>query len=220
MIEFIGYHGTEITRGNRFISNNSMEESIGDKHWLGNGSYFYEEMFYAYKWIKDMFCDKEKRSHKEYDELINKYIILTCNIRTKEERIFDLDKYEYKYLFDYFFEKLEKQKNYSKRFENHKIADGVVINIMFNEYGYKNKYDVVIASFSRRNNKYKNNPITRLKHVMEKQICVKNIKIVEDINKKDFSGEYVKLNMLVDSLDKEINLNKYSSRRRKKRNLF
>lgn len=213
LLGIIGYHGTEIKRGNRFIDNKAMEKSAGDKHWLGDGSYFYEELFYAYKWIKDMFYKREQRNHKDLEDLIRKYIILICNINVEKSRVFDLDKYEFKYIFDYFFEKLEKEVKYSERFNKYEIADGVVINIMFNEYKYIDKYDMVIASFPRRNNKYKNNSLTRLKHVLEKQICVKNVDIVKEIDNKNFNDEYTNIKMLSEALNREINLTRYSSRR-------
>lgn len=54
MYEEILFHGTEIERGEIMLKWNHMFLSSGDKHWLGDGSYFYEDDFYAYKWIKDM----------------------------------------------------------------------------------------------------------------------------------------------------------------------
>ena len=62
------YHGTNIDRGRKMLENSLMEESIGDRHWLGDGSYFYEEDFYAFKWVRDMFKSYFK---KEY-EIIEK----------------------------------------------------------------------------------------------------------------------------------------------------
>ena len=43
------YHGTGRERGDRMLSNQMMEVSVGEHHWLGDGSYFFDEQLYAYK---------------------------------------------------------------------------------------------------------------------------------------------------------------------------
>ncbi|WP_346877598.1 hypothetical protein [Clostridium sp. UBA5712] len=209
------YHGTERQRGNKIICNKKMEESIGDHHWLGDGAYFYEQLFFSYKWIKDMFKSKQNVNHKTFKELASKYMILSCKIRVNEERIFDIDNnIEHKYIFDRFSERIQEGKSYSERLKTQTIADGVVLNVMFSEYKYMNKYDLVIASFKRNNFKYKNSR-TRLNYVLEKQICVKNLKVVYDIIEKDFENEYDNLYDLMKEYSNREQQNRVSYNKRK-----
>lgn len=210
------FHGTEKQRGIKIIDNKKMEESIGDKHWLGNGAYFYEQLFLSYKWIRDMFKDRQRQEHNTYEDLIDKYIILHCNIKVDKSRIFDIDgNYEHKFIFDRFIKNINEDKNHSKRLSKQIIADGVVLNIMFSEYKYIDKYDVVIASFEKKRSEYHNNDKTRLNYVLEKQICVKNLSKVYDINNKDFKDDYDNLTDLMKEYnDRKNQIAVYSSKRK------
>lgn len=197
-IEHIVYHGTERTRGERFIDSQAMDISIGNKHWLGDGSYFYKDLFYSYKWINDMYISKNKDRHKNYEDLVSQYKILCCIININKDRIFDLDEnLEHKFLFDYFKDKINEDSKYKSDLNKEYIWDGIVLNIMFNEYGYTKKYDLIVASFVRR--EIKNNK-SRLNHVLEKQICVKNLDVISKIRNKEFKEEYTKLEELMDML--------------------
>lgn len=60
MYEEILFHGTDLSRGQKMIKWKNMFNSEGDRHWLGDGTYFYEDDFYAYKWIRDMYKDMHK----------------------------------------------------------------------------------------------------------------------------------------------------------------
>ncbi len=214
LINFEVFHGTEKQRGLRFIKNQIMDKSIGDKHWLGDGAYFYEKVTFAYKWIQDMFKYRQYRKHTGFDDLIDKYIILFCNIEVDNNRIFNLDdNIDHKCIFEYFGSKLEESKKYSERFSRYKIGDGVVLNIMFSEYKYINNYDAVIASFVTKQYRYKDSN-TRLNYVLEKQICVKNLNIVYDIKEHDFKDEYEHIDSLVKILNESKKVDMYSIKRK------
>ncbi|EHR0219372.1 hypothetical protein [Clostridium perfringens] len=209
-VEHIVYHGTERTRGEKFIDRQAMEPSIGNRHWLGDGSYFYKDLFYSYKWINDMYISRNKKRHKDYEELISQYKILCCIININKDRIFDLDEnLEHKLLFDEFKAKVNEHSKYKSALGNENIWDGIVLNIMFNEYGYTKKYDLIVASFVRR--EIKNNK-SRLNHVLEKQICVKNLEVISKIRNKEFKEEYTKLEELMDMM-KRREPEKYSKKR-------
>lgn len=168
------FHGTEIKRGSDMLKEKKMYNSKGDRHWLGDGSYLYEEDFYAYKWIIDMYKRKYKNYPSKPEHLFERYHMLKVNVATSDKRIFDLDTARHKMYYDRVYEKCENMKKYSKRFSKVNMAEGVVLNIMFNDMEYLKDYDVVIATFKRRANKYSGKPM-RLKYMPEKQICVKNI---------------------------------------------
>lgn len=57
------------------------------------------------------------------------------------------------------------------------MADGVVLNIMFNKMWYSDEYDLAIATFKVNENKYSKESM-RLNYMPQKQICVKNHKEV------------------------------------------
>ena len=73
------YHGTTLENANSIVSEKNIKQSIGDRHWLGDGVYFYEEFLYAVRWIR---C-KEKS-----DELFEKYAIISAELNINEERVF------------------------------------------------------------------------------------------------------------------------------------
>lgn len=216
IIELEAFHGTKRQRGIEIIDNGQMKKSIGDKHWLGDGAYFYEQLFFSYKWIKDMFKSRQYRDHSTYEDLIEKYLILHCNIKVNKERIFDIDNnFEHKCIFDRFTEKINEDKQYFERLSNQNIGDGVVLNIIFSEYKYINKYDVVIASFETKKSKYKNNDRTRLNFVLEKQICVKNLNVVYDIIEYNLKNEYDNLIYLMKEYNnKQKEITTYSTKRK------
>lgn len=69
------YHGTERTRGQRMINCKCMEITRGEKHWLGDGSYFYEEDCYAYRWIYNMYTKEYPDRIVDHEDLLKKYMI-------------------------------------------------------------------------------------------------------------------------------------------------
>ena len=86
------YHGTKKENAEKIIESQKMFPSQGDKHWLGDGIYFYEEGFHAFKWIW----------YKENDRnrLLKNYAIIKAEVICEESRIFDLTRIEHKLLFD------------------------------------------------------------------------------------------------------------------------
>lgn len=175
----VGYHGSEIKRANKILDNKAMIPSIGDKHWLGNGSYFYKDDFYAFKWIKDMFKHKYECEYKTKKELTNKYGIISIKLSIKENRIFNLENNPiHKSIMDYAYNKFSDKKEYSKRFRNVDFVDGVVINILFDILNYNKQYDLVISTFPINKSRYRHSKL-RLDYLPETQYCVKNDNIIE-----------------------------------------
>lgn len=200
MYEEILFHGTEIERGEKMLQWDNMMLSCGDKHWLGDGSYFYEDDFYAYKWIKDMYLNQFKKEPNPPKSLFDRYKILIGKIETNKDRIFNLDKPRNKMEFDRVYKNCEGMQKYSKRFSDAQLADGVILNIMFNDMSYAKEYDVVIASFKRRSNKYDNDPI-RLNFMLEKQICVKNLGKATPIRFYECDDKIKEFQDCIDNLD-------------------
>ena len=173
------YHGTGKIRGDRMLSNQEMEISRGNSHWLGDGSYFFEEKLYAFKWISDM-CRKRYPKEPHDESLIRNYSILEASILTIKERVFDLNKAEHKILFDEVYNLLYEMKKESADLCKSELSEGVVLNYMFESMNFKEKYDIVVAVFLRNTTNYKSIN-TRLGFMPQKQICVKKQDIVKNI---------------------------------------
>lgn len=173
------YHGTTKECADQIISDNRMKPSMGDRHWLGDGVYFYQDFFYALRWIR---C-KEKT-----DSLLDNYSIITAELNIDEERIFSLLNMEHKLLFQ---QVLEICSERLKRIgSQNDVVDGAILNIMFKEMKYGNKYDIVKASFIHEDKNLWHYS-SRLCYIQEIQICVKNLDIISQLQKMEPSTEEI-----------------------------
>lgn len=188
------YHGTSRDRGLKMIKDSIMEESKGDRHWLGDGSYFYKDDFYAFKWIKDM------SNSKDLNYLFEKYIIITGELRIKKERVFDLENPRHKIIFDKVETACKVKKDYSTRFKDTRTPDGVVINIMFKDMNYNEKFDVVIGTFMKNRFNYKDSK-SRFPYMPEKQICLKNLSLFKPENEYKYQEKIDELEVTLDELN-------------------
>ncbi|UZW13822.1 hypothetical protein OSC52_18630 [Clostridium pasteurianum] len=201
IVYLTGYHGTELNRGNRMLDAKEMELSSGDKHWLGDGSYFFKDDFYAFKWIKDMYKHRYKKEYSTPCELFENYSIILANLGVNKDRIFDMtNNPRHKIVFDSVFQNCKNKKEYSERFRDNDMAEGVVLNIMFKEMDYIQKYDLVIATFTRRRGNYKNLNL-RLDFMPETQYCVKNIEIVVPLELFDCINRVEEFEQLIQKLN-------------------
>ncbi|MGM0410328.1 MAG: hypothetical protein ACQEQF_06145 [Bacillota bacterium] len=199
----IHYHGCNHKRGKKILETEKIIFSKGDRHWLGDGFYLYEDPIYAYHWIKNMFKSNKKGYNiSNNNEIEDFFYILKCSYNVDEDRIFNLDKLKHKLFFDYLrkslTEKLEKM-NKSKR-----ISEGVLINYIYNELDYSKKFDVFVATFHGRKFKYKKNKHYRINTLPEKQICIKNDKIILKIDKYNYSKDKLELENYIDKINKPI----------------
>lgn len=188
------FHGSNRKRGNKIISTQKMIPSEGDKHWLGDGSYFFTEDFYSYKWIVDMFKSRYKELHLTYGNLTRYYLILKANVTVQKNRILDLTKAEHKILFDKVYDGIK-----SKRQIDDDYAEGIVINYMFNELpGYREEFDLVKALFTFNKRAYIDMR-TRIGYMPQEQICIKNKDVVKDIVEFDFKSRVEKFESLLNN---------------------
>jgi len=174
------YHGTKRENAENIVKHQYMKPSRGDRHWLGDGVYFFDHDFHAYHWVCMEYLKINKCSfiNVNYQKVFDEYCILKAKIKVKKERIFDLDNPEfwitYKDICD------EILKKYPKR--DRKISDGVFINIMFEEMGFSEDYDIVKYTFQFPKHGYSGREYyTRIKSVPQTQICVKNPEVIKEI---------------------------------------
>lgn len=178
------YHGTERKRGQRMINCKRMEITRGENHWLGDGSYFYKEDVYAYRWIYNMYAYKYPNVTVDHETLTQKYMIIKADLNVNQERIFSFMNAEHKQLFNSVVEECK------KRLKDIQIVDGAILNFMFDKMNYNEKFDAVIAVFMHEDSKMNSlNARSRLSFIPEIQICVKNINVVENMEELDISKD-------------------------------
>lgn len=179
------YHGTEINIGEEIIRNQLIKSSRGDDHWLGDGIYFYSEDVYAFRWIAIKYTNNFRNKYSnDLSGIFDQYMILKATVEAAEERIFSLCDPEIYLFFREFCNQIEEKKEYSDRFKDMKIIDGAMLNILFEDFGYKAKYDLVKAVFPI--NQRDSSDFTRLNYIPETQVCIKNPEIIKRIDKHSF----------------------------------
>ncbi|MGX9806132.1 hypothetical protein ACV3PA_02735 [Exiguobacterium acetylicum] len=175
------FHGSNKRRGEALLQTQIMPITRGSTHWLGDGSYFFTEEIHAYKWIVDMYKKKYFGS-LNHTKLLTHYIIVETLLTVPKVRVFDLTKAEHKIIFDTTL-KLMMEK---KQIPSNEMAEGVVLNYLFNSIGYSKDYDMVRALFEMNRNKYKG-VRSRLGYLPQEQICIKNVNVLDQIREYDFA---------------------------------
>lgn len=175
------FHGSNKSRGKTLLQTQIMPITRGINHWLGDGSYFFTEEIHAYKWIVDMYKKRYSNS-LNHTKLLTHYMIVETLLTIPKVRVFDLTKAEHKIIFDQVL-KLMREK---KQIPSNEMAEGVVLNYLFDIIGYSEDYDIVRALFEMNRNRYKD-VRSRLGYLPQEQICIKNINVLDQIGEYDFS---------------------------------
>lgn len=216
------YHGTDINTGKSIIENQIMLPSRGDHHWLGDGIYFYKDAEYAFRWVVIKYTDNFRNLHvRDYKDIFQEYIILTADIFSN--RMFDLDDLKTKLFFVNVKNEILKKSEYSKRIQEqlkgNGIADGVVLNVLFDKMGYSALYDYVSATFPIA---YLYDSNSRLDYIPELQICVKNAEVIRNITKyndEEVLPEYIAFIDLYKNTKRQM-LKPHKSKCQSKKNKF
>lgn len=184
------YHGTMTDKANKILTEKKFNKSVGDRHWLGDGVYFYTDKYYSYKWVYNMCrnhntskCDTMCDLSECFEEVLNSYSILSSVIYLDDSKVLDLDSSEGRAWFHNMLiefnnacsRKLRDKKNYGA---------GIFLNFIFNQTEmskyYNELYYVVSCSFNTHKYiSYKRFDIN-LSFMPERQICVKNLEEVLD----------------------------------------
>jgi len=209
----IGYHGTKKANQDGIIGN-GFHQSVGERHWLGDGVYFFTEAFHAYKWRYDACRDNMCRQGKAFEL---DCLIIQARINTLDERVFDLTKYQHKLVFDEILNTIEMIKPRSC-WEKKAVAEGVAFNYMFNVLAdFRRNYDAVKALFQWRGKMLKSFNLKLSSDKPQMQICVKNElmpsgeQTIQSIGIYDYNDE-------IDNLEKLRVSWSYSARNRQHRN--
>lgn len=188
------YHGSNRPRGERMLIGKEKIISRGDGHWLGDGLYLFVDFIYAYKWIVDMYADKEGDAQPKYNQLINKYMIIEYDIMLSTDRLFDLTNPEHKILFDFTLKQMKSKQQIS----NKVMPEGVVLNYMFEELSYNKLFDAIKALFMINRNQY--NFKSRLGFMPQYQLCIRNLDIVKTLTEHNFEDKVEEYNQKLKKL--------------------
>jgi len=166
----VGYHGTrQVYRDSIF--QDGFLPSIGDKHWLGDGVYFFTEVFHAYKWRYDA-C--QAKAWQRGLPFALDCCIFRVRVHTSEERVFDLTKFVHDNELKEVLTRIEALKPRT-RWADKAVAEGVVLNYIFNHLTvYRNQYDVVKALFQWKSAMPRCSDAKLPADLPQMQICVKN----------------------------------------------
>ncbi|MBM7408792.1 hypothetical protein [Methanococcus maripaludis] len=169
------YHGTDCESAENIIREGKINPSIGDRHWLGDGPYFFEDELDAFWWIAGKFVNNHDNG--DITTIPKYYSIISTNLKIPKKRIFDLDDKEF------FNEYVQVCYKIFKKTEdkNGNKFDGGMLNIMFQELGYDRLYDAVKRTFDK--------PIlgSRMISKPQVQICIKKEKLNSNYKLQDYS---------------------------------
>ncbi|CAM3425007.1 hypothetical protein PALU110988_21910 [Paenibacillus lupini] len=189
MLEIILFHGNTESVIDQTVDSQSLlpaYKSSGDKHYLGDGYYFYHDEEQAKTWAMMKVTRNEKYKHENW-------AVLKCKIRVNEENYMDLDLRENQ---NFFFEEMHRLKlllynrqisiqEYNDAFMCNHLANILVLELISKTFSYKDKHDSFPPLFS--NQKSKPYGITRHFRT-EKQYCIVTPHIVSSFEKVAYGG--------------------------------
>ena len=168
------YHGCNNNRKQEFLENN-FGVSKGDRHWLGDGIYFFDDDIESYKWIQKMYKQREKKFATTFDNLFEKYSIVIHNLNPDNKVLNLIDNNDHIAKFNHT-KKLYMQRKQKVKHKNLEFNDGIIINFMFSGAIIKESYDIVKAQF--KDNYFQNNSRFIFPERLHNQYCVKNTNVL------------------------------------------
>jgi len=187
MVEIDGFHATTNKSCDNIFKIKHFNYSQGDRHWLGDGIYFYIDDFFAYRWCV-LECKKIIKTKLNAKCITDNYSIIKIGISVDSDRIFDLDNIQIKFFFLEAYKLIRDSKDYIPRLKSVEMAEGVVLNYLFNEMNYGKDYDIIHASFGGSKQ-------VQLRHgTIEKQICIRNDSVIKNMRKFNYTINISKYN--------------------------
>ena len=190
----IGYHGTTKECCANILLHKFDASKALEGHWLGTGIYFYENLYYAIEWGIIKFTN----GNNDYEYYKEQCAVIKCILNYEEYNLLDLNDplgYElYQAILD----------NIQERFPDKmaKIKNGNDIEIirLLEELEYKtgekyiSMFDIIIADYPKDiYGKKIKKQYGNFLPCIQKQICVKNEKVIESYREIDVDAENGKL---------------------------
>lgn len=186
------YHCTNKESAQSIIDTQKFFPSTKEKgHWLGGGVYFYIDIYFAIQWA--IIGVLKKTTVDTFEEIKNKSDILSADINFSNYNVLDLTVPEGYEIFLSFLEYIKETKG-NEEYEKAKNKGDIYIikmlEIMEREENIEtfSSFDIVYAEYNDTN-VYKKVSEKKSDFLVciEKQICVKNINAITNINKIEFS---------------------------------
>lgn len=181
-MQLVGYHGTLKENANNIIRTKKYEYDETRKHWLGDGIYFFEDAFFAFRWANDM-SKKNKKDPAVLKNILNldssRYLDLT-DAKNKDDFRNDFIKF------------LNDLKNEKFSFGDSNTSEKEILCLYYNFIKVDKGYDVIKNNFIKKNPSFakkkicnmsinlNNDLFTGLNYV-EVQICATNNSVIKDI---------------------------------------
>lgn len=178
------FHTTNKQSSKLILNTNFIPSKKDANHWLGGGVYFYTDLYFAIQWG---FIGVKKADIEDFQEFKKICDILTAKIDFNNYKVLDItvpDGYE---IFLSFLEIIKKFYNNTEYEIIKNRGDAYIIKVLEKiEEKYNiltiSEYDILFAEY--QNNIYKRTRRNKSDFYVgaEKQICVKNLNAISDIN--------------------------------------
>ncbi|MDL2260774.1 hypothetical protein LJC08_00805 [Methanimicrococcus sp. OttesenSCG-928-J09] len=195
---FILFHGTACENTKPIIKGGFLPSQDDDTLYLGNGVYFYDCEYLAIKWrwgrehqpeiVKDA-IRKKSRGHnlnsRELDDLIECFNDKHAVIISEFESVnyLDMDNVKNKKIFETIY------RLFYRSTKNVDISDTTIYNILFEELGLKDIYDMVTLTLNVY--RIKKDSILPQHNIPNKIYCIKNEKFIVNRCKCEITKEHI-----------------------------
>lgn len=178
----IGYHATSNENAKSIIEI-GFKKSISTpqkKHWLGDGVYFFTDIYWAVEWNIN-----QLKREENYTKNIEDYTVLSSKIFYNEDDLLDLSSKEGKELLKYLMERLEdllySHGKISTVNKLDKKSKKFIVNLL-EDYGFFENFGIIKATYIKqsemKNVRYDDDFIMNI----QCQICVKDNECIKEIN--------------------------------------
>ena len=186
------YH-TTAKKNEESILKNGFRKSKGKKQWLGEGVYFYKDMYYAVQWG---FIGVEKKKIQNIEMFKEKCVILGFDLNCEKYNVLDLNTPDGYKIFSTlkncvrnFFSEKECEEIFSK-------GDAYLIYILEQleknfEIKMISKFDIIFAEYDNNIYKKSRKQISDFNGCKERQVCIKNIDVINDVSVIDLEDDEI-----------------------------
>lgn len=189
------YHGNTETVISDTVSAQKLLDkykSIGDKHYLGDGYYFYHDLSQAKVWAHLKVTRNENYRGQQY-------AVLKCEVEVDDDYVMDLDNRDEQ---DYFFAEMKRLKiqldnrslgieQYCDTYLCNHLSTQLSLTMLTKTFPYKDKFDSFRPLFSNTRPPYGPYNITRHFRTEKQYVLRENYRIII-LDKVDLNKEEVK----------------------------
>ena len=190
--KIICYHGTTKESQESIFKEGFDESKPEQRHWLGRGIYFYQNIYYAIEWGIIHFINEDDT----FSEYVSKCAVIEATLNLKDFEWIDLnDPIGYKVFLEIIEELKERFPKKIKKIEK----DGDIELIRLIEKIEKNTgedyisdFDIIMADYPKDIYKKGNkNQVGNFLPCVQKQICVKNKDVIQKIERMNLNSEII-----------------------------